>query len=306
MSIDSHSLFLTASGPDRQPGEPAAIIIQGLANSSRSWAAVQRLLKPVIRTYLYDRSGYGRSDASPQNPSSAAIVAELDLLLRRANIGGPFLLVAHSWGGVLSREFAHLRPADVAGLVLVDANQERTLEVLDWRNPALWGVAGGVDHLEAIGVRRDHKLTGEEWAAYLEDEASAKHRKQAEAEHAEYEASFPALAAKKQLHRDPPMLGDRPVCLVVGNTKRDFERLYAAGVEAGFGSEEERAMCRGLFEAWSEKDRQLLLEPLTLSRNGRALVAAESGHNVHSTNPEVIVEGVKWVLSQFNSSNAGG
>lgn len=301
VSVNSHSLCLYASGPDRKPGEPVVVVIQGLTSSCKGWAAVQRLLKPVVRTYLYDRSGCGQSDESPQKPTSTAIALELDQLLKNADVGGPFILVAHSWGGILSREFFHLRGGDVAGLVLVDANQERTLEILDWRNPWMWAIVGALDYLEAIGAWREHKLTDAEWAIFVEDEGSPKHRKQAQAEMAEYQKGFPILAAKKQLHRDPPLLGERPVCLILGNTKRDYERLYVEGVKAGAGSEADRAAYRRLLETFHEKDRQLQLEALSLSRTSRVLVAEESGHNVQFTNPEVIVEGVKWVLSQFHS-----
>lgn len=52
------------------------------------------------------------------------------------------MLVGHSWGGVITRLFAHAHPADVAGLVFVDATHEaldsRILALL----PAIYSTLG--------------------------------------------------------------------------------------------------------------------------------------------------------------------
>jgi pimeloyl-ACP methyl ester carboxylesterase len=299
VSIGSHNLYMQVSGPDRKANEPVAIIIQGLATSIKAFAAVRRLLTPFIRTYAYDRSGFGQSDTSSGKPTSTTIAAELDLLLESANIPPPYILVAHSWGGILAREFIALRPNDVAGLVLVDANQEHMLEVLDWRDPSLKAVAGKLNSFEVTGVRQSHKLTDKEWRGYRDDESSPKHQKQAAAEWDEYAESFKVLASKRQLNRQPPLLGDRPVYVVLGRNKMDLEKLYEAGVKAGYGTENERAACREILRTYEEKDSRLQLEQLTLSGNNRWVMAAESGHNVHLTQPEVVADATRWVLGEY-------
>ena len=50
-----------------------------------------------------------------------SMVADLQALVRRAGLRGPFVLVAHSFGGMIARLFAQTHPAEVAGMVLVDA-----------------------------------------------------------------------------------------------------------------------------------------------------------------------------------------
>lgn len=298
VSIGSHNLYLHISGPDRKAGEPVAIIIQGIATSIKAFAAVRRLLSPFIRTYAYERSGYGQSDNSPKKPTSTTIAAELYSLLKSANITPPYILVAHSWGGMLAREFIALRPHDAAGLVLVDANQEHTLDTLDWRDPFIKAVAGKLDYFEATGILRTHKLTGKEWREYRDDESCARHKRQAAAEWADYAESFKVLASKRQLDRTPPLMGDRPLCVVRGRNKMDYERLYEAGVRAGYGTEEERAACQEMLRTWEEKDNWLQLGQLSLSGNSRWVVAEESGHNVHLTQPEVVADATRWVLDK--------
>ena len=62
-----------------------------------------------------------RSDPVPQPPAAAAAAADLHALLGAAAVPGPYVLVGHSYGGLVARLYASTYPAEVAGLVLVDA-----------------------------------------------------------------------------------------------------------------------------------------------------------------------------------------
>lgn len=141
-------------------GAPTVVLESGWAADSAAWRKVVPLLSGEMRVCAYDRPGSGRSDAGPLPRDGAAIARDLDDGLRAAGIGGPFLLVGHSAGGLYIRHFALRRPADVAGLVLVDssiAHQQRRFE-------AVFGPgAGSLDGLiarsrgclEALSAARD-------------------------------------------------------------------------------------------------------------------------------------------------------
>ncbi|MDB5482039.1 MAG: hypothetical protein JWO83_3092, partial [Caulobacteraceae bacterium] len=88
------------------------------------WAKVQALVAPRRRVCSYDRAGYGFSDPGPLPRDGAAIARDLDEALRAARIGGPFIVVGHSAGGLYMRLFADRRPHDVVGMVLVDPSVE--------------------------------------------------------------------------------------------------------------------------------------------------------------------------------------
>ena len=55
-----------------------------------------------------------------ETPESMA--TELHAALHRADIGGPYVLAGHSFGGLVVRAFADRYPTETAGLVLVDAS----------------------------------------------------------------------------------------------------------------------------------------------------------------------------------------
>jgi len=295
--IGTHSLWLHANGPSRKENEPAVIIVQGLGASIMGWVAVRRNLAPFVRVYAYDRAGFGDSDVSPNPPKSTTIAQELHTLLRHANIPPPYILVAHSWGGILSREFLALCQRDVIGMVFIEANQEHTLEVLDWREVAFSPVLAGVDRAETTGILHSHKLTQEEWELYEQAGKSEKHQKQATLEFELYEESFSTLGEKRQLSMVPPLLRDRPVYVIRGDNGGDFQKLYDAGVKMGNGNSGEREQFQAILQTWDEKDRALQKGHLALSNTNHYTEVSDAGHDLQLTAPRAIADGVKWVIN---------
>jgi len=65
-----------------------------------------------------------RSDPVPQPTTAKDAVADLHALLSAAGEAGPYVLVGHSYGGLIVRLYASTYPKEVSGLVLVDALSE--------------------------------------------------------------------------------------------------------------------------------------------------------------------------------------
>lgn len=108
----------------RGEGSPTVVMDAGLGGSSVDWSLVQPEVAFTTRVCTYDRAGMGWSEVSPLARTPAAIAEELHQLLDRAGVLGPFILVGHSLAGKTIRMFAAAHPADVAGMVLVDARSE--------------------------------------------------------------------------------------------------------------------------------------------------------------------------------------
>ena len=109
----------------RGEGTPTIVMDAGLGGSSLDWILVQSKLASTTQVCSYDRAGMGWSEPGPAPRSPAHIAEELHLLLANAGVPGPYVLVAHSLAGKNARMFASAYPADVAGMVLVDARSER-------------------------------------------------------------------------------------------------------------------------------------------------------------------------------------
>ena len=72
------------------------------------------------RVFSYDRAGLGWSDATDKPRTLANVVDDLHRLLDAVALPQPYVLVGHSYGGLIVRQFANAYPDEVAGLVLVD------------------------------------------------------------------------------------------------------------------------------------------------------------------------------------------
>lgn len=105
-------------------GTPAVIFDAGWEDWSPSWARIQPGVGTYTQACAYDRAGAGFSDPGPLPRTSARIAADLRLLLRRAGVRGPVVLVGHSFGGFNARTFVDRFNGEVAGLVLVDGSDQ--------------------------------------------------------------------------------------------------------------------------------------------------------------------------------------
>ncbi len=112
-------------------GSPAVVLDAALGGSSISWSLVQPDVAADTRVCSYDRAGFGWSEAGPMPRTASRIAGELHVLLDRAGVPPPFVLVGHSFGGFVMRIFAGRYRSDVAGLVLVDPAHPA-----DWMTPS--------------------------------------------------------------------------------------------------------------------------------------------------------------------------
>jgi pimeloyl-ACP methyl ester carboxylesterase len=102
-------------------GAPTVVLEAGAGCTSDSWAQVFDAIAQFTRVVCYDRAGLGASDPGPRRRTCQEIVYDLQALLINANLLGPYVLVGHSFGGQIVRLYAHQHPAEVVGMVLVDA-----------------------------------------------------------------------------------------------------------------------------------------------------------------------------------------
>jgi pimeloyl-ACP methyl ester carboxylesterase len=99
-------------------GSPTVLLEAGIAATSLSWRPVQDAIARFARVASYDRAGLGWSDAASTLTLSQQ-VDDLHALL--AELPPPYILVGHSFGGLIIRAYAGRYPTEIAGLVLVDA-----------------------------------------------------------------------------------------------------------------------------------------------------------------------------------------
>jgi pimeloyl-ACP methyl ester carboxylesterase len=127
VDIGGPRLHLLESGD----GRTAVILEAGIAASCLNWTSVQAELARCTRVYSYDRAGLGWSDPAGSPRTISRAVEDLHALLTAAQVSPPFIMMGHSYGGLLVRCYAIRYPDRVAGLVLLDP-----LSAGDWLLPS--------------------------------------------------------------------------------------------------------------------------------------------------------------------------
>ena len=132
--IGGFSLWITCQG---KGGSPTVIVEAGLGNDALDWDQVSTQVSSTTRMCHYSRAGLLNSDPDPSTtaPTAASMASELGRLLAAAHLPGPYVLVTHSFGGLVGRLFIEQNPAAVRGVVFVDSS---TLDEL--RSPAYAGI----------------------------------------------------------------------------------------------------------------------------------------------------------------------
>ena len=143
---DGRKMYLECRGS----GSPAVILESGYRNDAAIWSTpLEPGMKTVFpqvarftRVCAYDRPGtfldanhLGRSTAVPMPRTARDVVSDLHTLLHAANVPGPYVFAAHSFGGIFARLYASTYPDEVVGMVLVDALSEKVKSAL---TPEQW------------------------------------------------------------------------------------------------------------------------------------------------------------------------
>jgi pimeloyl-ACP methyl ester carboxylesterase len=143
-------MYMTCRGT----GSPTVVLVSGLGDAADVWSvtADPKNERPVFdevakftRVCAYDRPGTTRTDDKPspstpvEQPTSAkAAAADLYAMLGASGEPGPYVLAGHSYGGPIVRLYASSHPAEVGGLVLVDALSEDISNGLSPKQEALF------------------------------------------------------------------------------------------------------------------------------------------------------------------------
>ncbi|MFG1997498.1 alpha/beta fold hydrolase [Actinoplanes sp. NPDC048988] len=287
VDVGGHRLHLIRQGS----GGPTVVLEAGSGEAASSWQTVADSLAPQTTVVRYDRAGYAWSEAADTARTGEHVTAELHAALAAVNAPKPYVLVGHSLGGLYAREFAQRYPADVEGLVLVDARPEddarRTAPLLSGGTPATalppWILAS----LKAVGALRAGG------GALLDGLVPPDQRR----EFLDVTAAPWSYFATKQREADlihltedavrGQNLQDLPVRVIARGRPQDYE---AAGIDAATGAELERI--------WQDGQRR----QLTISRRAKLMVAERSGHLVPLEQPGIIVEVAREVIAEASAS----
>jgi pimeloyl-ACP methyl ester carboxylesterase len=118
-------------------GSPTLILTAGAGDfAGAGWSKIQPEMAKISRTCAWDRAGFGLSDGTKAEVSSASTTADLEAALATGAIPGPYVMVGHSLGSFESLLFTDRHPDKVVGMVLVDPSIPNQFDRLRRGRPA--------------------------------------------------------------------------------------------------------------------------------------------------------------------------
>ncbi|MGH8196425.1 MAG: alpha/beta fold hydrolase [Woeseiaceae bacterium] len=272
--VGDHRLHLDCRGS----GSPTVVFDSGLGGSSLDWTLVQPEVASFTRACAYDRAGYAWSDPGPLPRDSEHIVSELEQLLGNGSVAAPYVLVGHSFGGLIVQRFARQHPQKIAGLVLVDATHEdqfRRLEeaVTPSGHAYRWSLRTVLDSYNAPeGLPEDVRLLAGAFAARAQSIVVVRS-----------ELNFLRNGTRAAAAGDLP---DVPVIVI-------SHRVMTPATSARKGR---------MAEMWME----MQLELAARARRSTHVIAATDDHYVHIREPETVIEAVRAVVEQHRREEDEG
>ena len=269
-------------------GTPTVVMDAGGGAPSITWGLVPSEIAKFTRVCTYDRAGLGWSDPNSRIPrTSQQSVDELHLLLTKAGINPPYILVGHSLGGVNMRLYASQYPEDVVGLVLVDSSHENQMTSEIWKRVKImsWfyqvlrvgshvGVVRSIGELNLLPILEDIKREIQKYPLAVQT----------------------LFDTYKSFCYRPHYWAT--VSSELANIKKSFEGLQSVTslgslplIVLSQGSKNSK-MSDERFQQWSS----LQLDLTKLSSNSQRIIAENSGHLVQLDRPDLVISAVQRLI----------
>lgn len=267
----------TAGLDGREPGQVVVVFESGGGQNLYSWGSLLSEVAEFAPVLGYERPGVGLSEWDGLAPSPQHSNAVLHRLLQAMEVPPPYVLVGHSWGGVLIQYFADRYKDEVAGLIYLDPTDIR-------ESPR--------DMMEVAAAIR---VPVELLEGRTDEVALARAPPPSQAE-------WRAIRTLLDGDIDARMLPGIPSVPTVVINSDHWNEKPPAQLLASMGDEKARAYQSMMWSTRLERMNDLLpVEPA-----GSVIVADGAGHYVHVDAPELTVKVIREVVSQASTAVIGG
>lgn len=249
------------------------------------WYHIQKDLPKTYTTFSYDRSGILWSERGTHPKTGEKIAGELHTLLEKSNAPKPYILVGHSFGGMLTRFFVKKYPQDVAGVILVDSQYPADEKYL---SPEMYrmvnqGLPGGfLKFANTFGAARlmfknmfpvgeKYKYQNSIMPALLYKSADATLEEQDHMKSIKKEAA--AISS----------FGSIPLYVITAGDKTRYNNII-----------KDQKLNNEMLGAWDKMQKDLL----HLSTDSKQIILPASGHYINQDQPEIIEEAVNDMVKK--------
>ncbi len=286
---------------------PVSIVIEGALNSCNAewWEFCAELKGHSV--LVYDRAGYGESSVSTLQRTPEKIVNEFSTLLINLGIKNDFVLIGHSQGGLYATLFTLLHPEKVRALILLDPLSYRDNDFKSLLSDKEFR-ASGVDKSNTIKIGR--LLTGLHLGFLFKGLLKRNppfnyHTFTTDAENYILKSlmqskQYSTALEEYRLSHDETQLAyfkgfdqqvsTKFILVTHSSSKLIDEYISIWGVDKDLAEKVENI--------W----QKLMEAMITFSKNSEKLTAPNSGHYIHLTDPEIVLNEIKKNLLTIAST----
>jgi pimeloyl-ACP methyl ester carboxylesterase len=300
VDVGGWRIHLNCTG-ENKPNTATVVLEAGWGDFSFTWSLVQPVVARFTRVCSYDRAGKAWSDLGPRPRTMKQVAFELRTALANLDVKPPYVLVGHSYGGLIVRTFASQHPKEVVGMVLVDSSTEDAMRNLQGKILLVRELSQGrvIPPIQTSIAAADKTLTAkerQEIERFLKRDGPPKiqepfNRLPLETQ----QARLWALAQPERYAAD-----DYPY------DPEEFAEIYAArkAREDPLGDIPLVVLSLGKYgnldtEAGRERHERMKgkqLDLLRLSRNSKQVIAESSGHFIQLDEPALVVDAIRQVV----------
>lgn len=265
VNIGTHQLHIYCIGA----GSPTVVLDTGIMDTYEGWLPLIDHIRHETTVCANERAGYGQSEPGPMPRDSEREAEELNLLLKKAGLKPPFLLVGHSLGGLNMQVFADKFPDQVAGAILLDP------PLIDWL------IGNAFPELRQVFIQQTEAFKAMAEAARNSSEDEEK-KKAAfyEAVASENENLMGASAAQAASIES---FGELPL-VVIGATEPNPNFGESAQDFQGFWLQQSAALAKK-------------------STQGSFIRAEGSSHYIHLDDPQLVLEAIDQMIEQISQDH---
>lgn len=136
-------------------GAPAILLFSGAGVSLQGWGPLYPDIEHLGRVFGWNRFGMQGSDPPRERQTGARVLGALRELLGYAGLEPPYVLVAHSLGGLFANLYARLYPQEVAGVLFLEATHPDDHAALKQHETQLVRMLGKMLVLPQVFLRRN-------------------------------------------------------------------------------------------------------------------------------------------------------
>ena len=111
-------------------GQPTILLFNGAGVSLAGWTPLYPAIESLGTVFAWNRFGLQGSDEPRSRQSGTVVLGSLRELLGYAGLEPPYVLVAHSLGGLYANLYARLHPKEVAGVLFLESTHPQDHELL--------------------------------------------------------------------------------------------------------------------------------------------------------------------------------